>query len=235
MRRLLLVFGVALAVSSCEFGEVAISDGESMLVAIAVMRPDIDRQWILVEQTLTGASATDDTLSSIFPGDTPPLPVTNALVSVTNISFSNDPCGVTSFTETPADPELNRSLGLYWGPADCPTMRPGDSLELRVETADGLVVTGRTEVVGAERVVLRVNGDSVAVPGPMLTLNRDTDTLEAEVEPMSGRSVQLEIARPDSMNMLDPMFLMFLDTTAITVPGNLVNFLDEIFGDDDST
>ena len=235
MRRLLLVFGVALAASSCEFGEVAISDGESMLVAIAVMRPDIDRQWILVEQTLTGASATDDTHSSIFPGDTPPLPVTNALVSVTNISFSNNPCGVTSFTETPADPELNRSLGLYWGPADCPTMRPGDSLELRVETADGLVVTGRTEVVGAERVVIRVHGDSVAVPGPMLTLNRDTDTLEAEVEPMSGRSVQLEIARTDSMNVLDPMFLMFLDTTAITVPGNLVNFLDDIFGDDDST
>jgi hypothetical protein len=235
MRRLWLVLGLALTISSCEFGEVEIPEGDPMLVVFAVMRPDLNRQWILVEQTLTGTSAAEDSLPSVIPGDLPPLPVTSATVSVTNLSMVNDPCGATMFTETPADPELRQSLGLYWGPVDCPTMRPGDSLQLRVETADGLAVTGRTEIVGAERMVLRLSGDSVILPGPVLTLNRDVDTLEADVAALFGRSVQIEVSRPDSMNVLDPMFMMFLDTTAITIPGNLVNFLDAIFSDEDST
>jgi hypothetical protein len=199
------------------------------------MRPDIDRQWILVEQTLTGAAATYDTLQSIFPGDAPPVPVTAATVTVTNLTMPNDPCGTVSFTETPADVNLDRSLGLYWGPTDCPTMRPGDTLALSVETADGLLVSGRTEVVGADRMVLRVNGDSVEAPGPEITLNRDVDTLEAEVTAAFGRSLRMEVSRPDSANGLDPKFLIFLDSTAIKIPGNLVNFFDEIFDDDDDT
>ena len=235
MCRYMPLLGLTLAVASCEFGEVAIPEGEPMLVVLAVMRPDIERQWILVEQTLTGTSATEDSLPSVIPGDAPPLPVTGATVSVTNLSMPNDPCGTVVFTETPADPNVGQSLGLYWGPSNCPTMRPGDTLGLRAETADGLVVTGRTEVVGADRVVLRVNGDSVVLPGPTLTLNRDTDTLEAEVTAEYGRSVQVEVSTPDSTNTLDPTFLMFLDSTAITIPGNLVNFLDEIFDDDDDT
>ena len=235
MRRHLLLLGLTVAVSSCEFGEVAIPEGEPMLVVLAVMRPDVERQWILVEQTLTGTSATEDSLPSVIPGDAPPLPVTNASVTVANLSMPDDPCGVVVFTETPVGAGREQSLGLYWGPSDCPTMRPGDTLELSVETVDGLEVTGRTEVVGADRTVLRVTGDSVVVPGPVLTLNRDVDTLEAEVTAAYGRSVQVEIATPDSTNTLDPKFLMFLDSTAITIPGNLVNFLDEIFDDDDDT
>ena len=234
MRRALLLFGLALALTSCKFGEVAIPEGDPMLVVLGVMRPDIDRQWILVEQTLTGTSSADDSLPSVIPGDPPPLPVTAATVTVTNVTIESDPCGPVSFTETPGDPNLDRALGLYWGPVGCPTMRPGDSLELRVQTADGMVVTGWTQVVGSDRIVLRVTGDSVIVPGPTLVLNRDVDTLEAEVTPTFGRSVQIEVSRPDSMNTLDPKFLMFLDSTAITIPGNLANFMDAIF-DDDST
>ena len=235
MRRFWLVSGLALAAISCEFGEVEIPDGEPMLVAFGVMRPDLERQWMLVEQTLTGTTADDDSTSSVIPGDAPPLPVSGATVTVINLTMTNDPCGVVSFSENPAAPDLQRSLGLYWGPVACPTMRPGDSLQLRVETADGLVVTGRTEVVGAERLVLRAHGDSVVLPGPQLTLNRDVDTLEVEVAPMYGRSVQVEVARADSLDVPDPEFRMFLDTTAITIPGNLVNFLGELFRDDDST
>ncbi len=234
-RRPWWVLSLALAVSSCEFGEISIPDGDPMLVVFAVMRPDIERQWVLVEQTLTGTTSAEDSLPSLIPGDPPPLPVTAATVFVTNISMANDPCGTAPFTENPGDPNLDRSLGLYWGPTDCPTMRPGDSLELRVETADGLVLTGLTEVVGADRMLLRVNGDSVVVPGPTLTLNRDVDTLEADVSATFGRSAQVEVSRPDSMNALDPKFLMFIDSTAISIPGNLVNFLDQLFNDDDST
>lgn len=235
MRRLWLLLGLSLAASSCEFGEVEIPEGEPMPVVFGIMRPDLDRQWVLVEQTLTGTTAADDSFPSVIPGDSPPLPVTGATVSIANLTMENDPCGIARFTEDPADPALRRSLGLYWGPLGCPAMRAGDTLELRVETADGQVVTGRTEVVGAERMMLRVDGDSVVVPGPTLVLNRDVDTLDAEVYPTFGRAVQVEIARFDSANVPVPEFLMFLDTTAITVPGNLVNFIAEIFGEDDST
>lgn len=206
-----------------------------MIVVHAVMRPDLDRQWVLVEQTLTGSAFADDSLEAVIPGDPPPVPITGATVSVTNISMPGDPCGETLFTETPADANLSRSMGLYWGPANCPTMRSGDSLALRVVTADGSVVTGRTEVVGADRMVLRVNRDSVVVPGPPLTFNRDVDTLEAEVFPQAGRALQVEIAHPDSMNVLDPVFLMFVDTTAMTVPWDMLNFFEEFFEADDTT
>ena len=233
-RRLLGPLVLATLVVSCEFGEIEIPEGDPMIVVHAVMRPDLDRQWVLVEQTLTGSAFADDTLEAVFPGDTPPVPVTGATVSVTNLSFVGDPCGEVMFTENPADVSLSRSMGLYWSPPNCPAMRSGDSLALRVVTADGSVVTGRTEVVGAERMVLRVNGDSVIVPGPALTFNRDADTLEAEVFPEAGRALQLEIAHPDSMNVLDPAFLMFVDSTAMTVPWDMLNFFEEFF-DDDST
>ena len=232
MRRLLGPLALATLVVSCEFGEIAIPEGDPMIVVHAIMRPDLFRQWVLVEQTLTGSASADDSLEFVIPGDTPPVPVTGATVSVTNVNMPGDPCGEVTFTENPADAYLPRSMGLYWSPLGCPTMRPGDSLALRVVTADGSVVTGRTEVVGAERMVLRVNGDSVLVPGPALTFNRDADTLEAEVFPSAGRALQVEIAHPDSLDVLDPAFLMFVDSTAMTVPWDMLNFFEEFFEDD---
>ena len=116
---------------SCEFGEIEIPEGDPM----------VERQWVLVEQTLTGSAFADDTLGSLIPGDTPPIPVTGATVTVTNLTLPTDPCGDVLLTENAAVSGNRRSLGLYWGPRDCPTMRAGDTLALRVVTADGSVVT----------------------------------------------------------------------------------------------
>jgi len=234
-RDILLVLCLAAFATSCEFGEIEIPEGEPMVVVHAIIRPDKARQWILVEQTLTGAASAADTLEMVIPGDAPLLPITGAFVSVTNANMPDDPCGETMFSETPIDPELARSLGLYWGPRDCPTMRPGDTLALRIETADGHVVTGRTEVVGVEGMVLRVNGDSIVVPGPPLLFNRDADTLEAEVFPSVGRAIQVEIAHPDSLNALEPVFFMLVDSTAMTVPWDMINFFEEFLEEDEDT
>ena len=232
---MIFLVGLTAVVGSCEFGEIEIPEGDPMVVVHAVMRPDKDRQWVLVEQTLTGTAEVDDSGEPVIPGNAPHVPITNATVSVTNVSMPDDPCGDVLFTETPADGDLSRSLGLYWGPPNCPTMRSGDSLVLRVETADGSIVTGRAEVVGADRMVLRVNEDSVVVPGPSLVFNRDFDTLEAEVFPAAGRALQVEIAHPDSMNKLEPVFLMFVDSTAMTIPWDMLNFFDELFEDESTT
>ena len=231
--RTLPLLAVAAMCAACEFGETAIPDGDPIVVVHAIMRPDVNQQWIVVEQTLTGSGA--DSTSGSIPGNQPPVPISEATVTVTNMTLPSDPCGVTQFTEIPGDPDLPRSLGLYWGPSACPTMRTGDTLELAIETLDGHVVTGRMEVPGAAAMVLRVEGDSALLPGPTLLFNRDTDTLDAEVLPSAGRALQLEVHRPDSMGVPLAATRLFVDSTRMTVPGNLTDIFAVILGEEDST
>jgi len=114
-------------------------------------------------------------------------------------------------------------------------MRAGDTLELRLETVDGHIVSGRSEIPGAEAMVLRVQGDSALLPGPTLLFNRDLDTLEAEVVPIVGRAIQIEVHRSDSVGQLVPVTRLFVDSTAMTLPGNLTDFLSVVLGDEDTT
>jgi hypothetical protein len=218
---------------ACEFGETVIPDGDPIVVVHAVLRPDVERQWILVEQTLTG-SGLDSTRGSI-PGNPPQVPISAATVTITNVTLPSDDCGTTQFVESPSDPGLPQSLGLYWGPLGCPTMRTGDTMALRVETLDGHVVSGRMEIPGAEAMVLRVEGDSALLPGPTLLFNRDTDTLDAEVLPFVGRALQLEVHRPDSLGMPVAVTRLLVDSTRMTVPGNLTDFFAVVLGEEDST
>jgi hypothetical protein len=231
--RALTVLTVAALCGACEFGKTTIPDGDPIIVVHAVLRPDVNRQWILVEQTLTG-SGSDPTGGSI-PGNPPQVPISEATVTVANMTAPSDPCGVTQFTESPADPDLPRSSGLYWGPRDCPTMRTGDTMELLVETLDGHVVSGLMEIPGADAMVLRVGSDSALLPGPTLLFNRDIDILDAEVFPTVGRALQLEVHRADSLGVPIPVIRLFVDTTRMTVPGNMTNFVAVVLGEEDST
>ncbi len=211
-----------------------IAQGDPIVVVHAVMRPDLDRQWILVEQTLTG-SPSDESAHGVIPGNPPQLPVTGATVTVANLSLANDPCGAVSFTENPSALQLPRADGLYWGPQNCPTMRTGDTLELLVETTDGHAVKGRTELPGAAAMILLVGSDSVLLPGPPLRLNRDSDTLGARVVAVAGRALQLEVSGFDSAGGSALITRFLVDTTAITLPGNLTDFLAGVLGEEDST
>ncbi len=229
----LLLLGMV-ATTSCEFGETTISESEPIVVVHAVMRPDLDRQWVIVEQTLTG-SESEESVGGRIPGNPPQLPLTGATVTVINLTMPGDPCGAVFFTENPTDPSLETSAGLYWGPAGCPTMQVGDTLMLTVRTIEGETVTGTTEIPEAEGMFLRVAGDSVRVPGPTLTMNRDADTLEAEVVVTVGRGTQLEVGSPDSTGRVQRPFAMFVDSTSITLPGDLPNFLLGLLGEEDTT
>jgi len=228
-----MISATTFTLASCEFGETVIPDGDPIIVVHAVLRPDLDPQWVLVEQTLTGVAA--DSAGGSIPGNPPQVPISQAVVTIVNRNFMNDPCGVTQFTETPSDPNLIRSDGLYWAPSGCPTMRAGDTLELRVETVDSHIVSGRSEIPGAEAMVLRVQGDSALLPGPTLLFNRDVDTLEAVVVPIVGRAIQVEVHRCDSVGQLVPVTRLFVDSTAMTLPGNLTDFLSVVLGEEDST
>ncbi len=231
--RTLRVVAAALAATACEFGETAIPDGEPVLVVNAVMRPALERQWIIVEETLTG-SRSSDTREGRIPTDEPELPVSGAAVTVVNRTFSADPCGVVSFTESPQAPGLVLAAGVYWAPPDCPTMRTGDTLELRVETSGGDVVTGITEVPGATAMFLRVGNHSVGLPGAMMELNRDLDTLEAAVERVRGRAIQVEVSRIDSAGGNVPTFWFAVDSNTMRLPGNLLDFVSAFTQDSDT-
>jgi hypothetical protein len=222
------------ALSSCEFGETVIPESEPMVVVHGVLRPDLDRQWILIEQTLTGVD--DNFLAGgAIPGSPPQLPVIGAAASVTNLTMANDPCAITDFSETPDTSDLPLAAGLYWGSPGCPTMRTGDTLSLRIETLDGQVVTGTTEVPGAAAMTLRVGDNTVTLPGPPLEMNRDADTLEARITVESGRALHLEVRRPDSAGTSRSVFRFFVDTTEVMLPGNLPNFLEGLLGEEDTT
>jgi len=227
---LLGVLAALLTSASCEFGNIAIPDGEPIIVVHGIMRPDLNRQWILLEQTLTGA---DTSLTqSTIPGTSPNVPLSQATVSVTNKTYTADPCGATQFTETPGDGGLQVSWGLYWGPLDCPTMRTGDTMELRVETLDGHVVTGTMEVPGARAMTLQTATGSVSLPGPVFSLNRDVDTLTAQIDAIAGHALQLEVHRPMPGGALEPQLRIFVDSTGMQIPGDFTNIFQAFFGQD---
>jgi hypothetical protein len=220
-----------IAALGCEFGEVTIPNADPIVVVQAVMRPDLPRQWVLVEQTLSGAAAVDSG-AVVIPGDAPQLPVVGATVTVRNRSDAGDPCGTTVFVERPGDgpPE---SPGVYWSPVGCPSMGAGDTLELRVAAPSG-AVTGTTVIPGVGAFVLGVGRDSVVMPGRRLELNRDVDTVFAEAVGATGRALQIEVRRPDVTGASAPGFWFVVDSTAITVPGNLPDFFTA-FQEDTST
>jgi hypothetical protein len=222
-----------LLLGGCELSEVTIASGDPVIIVEAIMRPDLQQQWVLVEQTLTGEQIVTEEEYAI-PGVPPDLPILDALVTVANRNLPGDPCGSpVVFTGVPSDPNLEAVAGAYWAPIGCPQMRPGDTLDLRVETQEGPVVTGEMVVAGVNAMYLGIGTDSVLLPGGELGFNRDRDTLRASVDPVSGRALQVDVRRLNVRLGSDRVTTLFLDTNAVTLPGDLVNFFEEDDAGDD--
>jgi hypothetical protein len=222
-----LLLVTAVAATSCELEEIPVDEGDPITVVNAVMRPDVEQQWVLVETSLTGASEDFNETGSV-PGGVG-RPVLDAFVTVANASFPGDPCGAqVAFDAEPVGSE-DETAGVYWSPVGCPTMRPGDTLELRVETPDGTVVTGSTEIPGISGATLTAGGVEQAIPGQIFAFNRDVDTLVAEVDPIRGRALQIEVGERGNAR---PSWV-FVDSSSITLPGDIPNFFISDFDFDD--
>jgi hypothetical protein len=216
-----------LSLGGCELSEVTIASGDPVIIVEAIMRPDLQQQWVLVERSLTGEQTVTEEENAI-PDVSPDLPVLNALVTIANRDLPSDPCGSpVVFTGSPPDPNIETVAGAYWAPVGCPWMRPGDTLYLRVETSEGAIVTGETVVAGVNAMYLGVGGDSVLLPAGELAFNRDRDTLRAVVNPVSGRALQIDVRRLNIRLGSDRVTTLFVDTNAVTLPGDLVNFFEE--------
>ena len=224
---------VVAAVGGCELSEVVLPPGDPVVVVLAIMRPDLNHQWVVVERSLTGDEPRQSTPGEI-PFDHPQTPIADATVTIENRSFPGDPCGRSvTFARDPQRLGIRPVDGLYWAPLGCPTMRPGDTLVLRVD-ASGVLVTGQTIVVGVQQMLLHHGDASVVLPGPELEFNRDTDTLEAEIEPLFGRAVQIDVRRRPLLGSSRRLRVvsLFVDSTAVTIPGDLVDLFRPGTGDD---
>lgn len=213
-----------LVVAGCELTPVEIPGGERLVVVVAVMRPDVPYQYVIVEQTLDGVAEARDSMEFPVPPHGPDYPITGATVAVTNLDLASDPCGSpVTFERDPYDSTAIGRPGLYWAPAGCPTMRPGDRLALRVEVPTGEVVTGVTRVPGMREAYLARGADSVRLGGgdSVLTFNRDRDTLRFGVDAVVGRLLQLDVRRWGDLT--DYGTKVQADTTAFTLAGDAVN------------
>ena len=226
--------GLASLVSACftdgpmETIEVA---PETIVVVQGVVRADQTQQWLLLERTFngTGFGQTDSPL----PGTRVAVPVEGADVTIENVSYPADPCGPIVRLVEGIGPEDRRQPGAYWSPHGCPTLRPGDTLDLLVVDGEDLV-TGRTIVPGTSAVVLDAGGVTVQVPGSVLDFNRDTDTLRVAVDPIGGRMLVVEVRERRFVEPLSYLARVrahaqiWVDDTELTLPGDL----PDAFGND---
>ncbi len=219
--------------AGCLLEDVTISGGEAIVLVSAVMRPDLPYQYVIVEQSLDGVVDRPDSPQFPVPPHAPRIPIENAFVTVENLDLPDDPCGSpVQFRHAPYAPGTPARAGLYWAPQGCPTMRPGDRLQLRVETDNGDIVTGITRVPGMRSAFVALRSDSVTLGGgdSVLTFNRDRDTLRFGVDPIVGRLLQLDVRRNGDLSDFGTKVLA--DTTEFLLAGAAIDVFVSGAGND---
>jgi hypothetical protein len=224
-----VVIGIILF-AACELEEIAIPSGDEVFIVHAVMRPDQQRQFVLVERSWRGHDDPADLDNFGLPPNSPQLPLIGAMVTVSNLDFPGDPCGSAVMFDESAP-------GLYRGPGNCPTMRPGDELELEILVPSGEAIRGTTEVVELDSAWVQGAFGAVPFGAPdSLVFNRDTDTLRFAVYGSHGRLVEIQFNRLDYYGNLSTSGFdrssFLADTNDFIVPGSILDLLERGEGDE---
>ncbi len=203
----------AIASSACTFDQQTIGVAPAQVVVHAVLDPNAPIQEILVERTLTGAVSVRegvryDPLDPINSGEG--VPVVGAQVTI------EGPDGAIGGFERRVPPSPygggRYEVKLGNGAGSTP-VRPGARYTLTVRTLDGAIVRGTTTVPNARP----------ATPNEVpSSFDRDRDTLRLAWAPVPGaRTYGLRVETP-----FGP-FLLFSDSTTLTLGGELRNFFAE--------
>jgi len=206
-----LLFLLPLLVA-CELTEVTIPSGEPVVIVQSVLSRTRPTQFVIVEESLTGSGG--GPTGDVVPPAEPRIPITGARVQMTHLASASCPLATVELDA------LADTSGLYTTDSLCP-LEPGDRVRLRVEIPDGTVVTGETQIPGAESVSVRVGDDTARFEFQELVLDRERDTLRIGIEPILARAMQVEIRRADQQDEL--AFFWFTDTLGVALAGNLVN------------
>ena len=226
--RLAAVVAAAMAVHGCTFGEQAIAPGVERAVVHAVLNPSALDQYVLVERTLSGrVQVITDSLSSV---DDPivsggGVPVHGARVEVRDASGASAVAVETQLAATRARPARGTGVYRFENLALPPTVFgrprvgvrvvPGGQLTLRVQTPEGLVVTGASKVPGDAQT-------RVFPQATVRTLMRDTGSLNLRWTPVPGaRSYLVRVDTPHGA------FFVFTDTAAAQFSGDQRNLFAE--------
>jgi hypothetical protein len=208
----------ALALTSCEFDEKTIGVGQRQVVVHAVLDPQPATQVVLVEELLTGRvqvrEETPDATDPVVSGGG--VPISGARVVIT--ASSGDSAVAVEDVLTRGD---GKGAGVYRfrnalktaGQPDRLLISPGERYDLRVETTDGVVVSGSTIVPNISPTLLNPS----ARP-----FNRDTDSLflQWSAVPQAHRyAIRMDAPR-------GPL-TVFVDSLEYLVSGTLRNFFAE--------
>jgi hypothetical protein len=202
--------------SGCKLSEVvAAPPGTPTVIVHMVLNTEAPVQMLLLERS-------DEATSRRF------LP--GALVRLTHLnpdaSCARPTVTLTERTDSVIysdDVELRR---VYQTGELC-ALRAGDKVALRVETPQGDVVTGTTQIPGANRLLVKAGPVSALAP-QVLSLDRTRDTIRVELDPRFARGLQIVAVRKGGSNLIDgagppitPVFDITTDTLHATIAGSL--------------
>jgi hypothetical protein len=215
LRARVLAATIAVAITAlgagCELANVSVATPRPRVIVHAMLNPDAAEQVILLESSLTGRVAIDDTVrfDPLDPVRTAGgEPISNADVRLLD---ARDTVGVRA-VETRVS---GRGTGRYTVSRAALAVLPGARYRLRIRTADGVVVTGETLVPSAPSGWVYGAGELPV----RATLSRSTDTLRVSWPPVpDARTYVIRIETPDG-----PWFL-FSDSTQFSLAGSLRNF-----------
>ena len=225
MRRSAAGLAAAVLSAACGLTDLEGDRPETVVVVQGVVRADQPQQFVILERTFNGSlnASADGFPSGFVPGGGVAVPLEGAQVTISNLSLPADPCGRNVALTESAGPADRLQPGAYWSPDGCPTLRPSDTLELRVVAGDDRVM-GRTVMPGVNRMTVEIGGVPADVPGPVLVFNRDVDTMRVAVDPIAGRAIMLGIR--DRLSVESPQDVaqgshqFFSDSTALTLAGD---------------
>ena len=218
VRRVVLPFAALLTLSTgCKLSEVVTGPpGEFTVIAQMVLNTGAPVQVLVLEGSDRGTSN---------------FPLSPATVRLTHLN-PDASCARPTVTLTEAsdstvygrDVQMRRA---YQTRELC-ALHAGDRVELRVETPRGAVVTGTTQIPGANRLLVKVGPVSALAP-QVLWLDRTRDSIHVELDPRFTRALQIEAVRKggnppqNSDSPTSPVFVITTDTLHATIAGSLLN------------
>lgn len=212
------------ATTACELPQQPVPPPDPVLVVHAVLNTASDTQFVVVEGSNTGDTASIYNFG-LVPAVPAMRPVWGAEVILEHLT---PPAGCVSAIVRLSEQTLvdNRGdsvsrTGVYATDALC-ALRPGDRI--------GLIVRGLGHEVTGETTMPRVGSVAVGLlprtqGGDTLLVQRERDSVWIALGDMSGAAVQYEVFRANQKTLRYPVdypYSFVSDTAGAVIPGNLV-------------
>jgi hypothetical protein len=232
-RYVLRAAALCLVLSACELDEITISQAQPVVVVHGVINVGKPMQFVILEQSLTGRSSLHYSSGLVPPAPAGEgIPIEGAYVALTYLGTGSCAQPTVRLHERPPVELWDVGVvasGTYVTSELC-SLSPGDSVDLRVEMPSGDVVLGTTVIPGARSIDIHTRSEN----GANLVLDRTTDSVWIDVDPLSARALAFELARDrfrTPHEYEDDHYTLTTDTMSMVFAGDLKSFEDEDDGE----